>query len=447
MPRPDEHGILPNCHSRHDVCGYSVRQRVVRAQHQTLVGEMFRGAEPFLIAYSVAVEVWVVAPVVVLWPRRLFAGNPTDPDKKLAADGSPGKTAREQHSRDHDVSKSTSPIDLQAHLHHQYFVGLQLMVAVEEGKEVVGDWMFRLFRQQHIDKFLPSFEKLGLNDLPHAVACAKYHALSNAVGGVRVEFMEESDKKAWVRFRYPRWMYFGPAVCGIPHEASLGFLNGWYAQNGVSLDNPRLGFVCVSEDLTGEYGLCGYFKEHDHDLTPGERLQFATGEVPPPFDPAKQPSPPDVHWSEERLAKGGRNYAIEYCRNGICQLVAVVGRDRALELGKRTARLTGLQQFRHLAELIGCEDGDHAEAARFLAVAFEGMGDEVAVRNDGNKVVIVQRGLRIARGMGGEDRANMLACWVELWRGAVDAQRTFKTIEVEDAGEALVWAVSMREAA
>ena len=38
-------------------------------------------------------------------------------------------------------------INMQAHLHHQYFLGLQLIVAVEEGKEVVGDWMFRLFRQ------------------------------------------------------------------------------------------------------------------------------------------------------------------------------------------------------------------------------------------------------------------------------------------------------------
>ena len=154
-----------------------------------------------------------------------------------------------------------SPVEMQAHLHHQYFLGLQLMVAVEEGREVVGEWMFRLFRRQHEDKFLSSFHKLGLSGLPHAVACAKYHALSNGVGGVRVEYMEESEKKAWVRFRYPRWMYAGPAICGIPVEASRGFLNGWYAQNGVSLNNPRLGFVCVSEDMTGQFGLCGYFQE------------------------------------------------------------------------------------------------------------------------------------------------------------------------------------------
>ena len=162
-------------------------------------------------------------------------------------------------SDDKDMTDVISLIEVQARLHHQYFLGLQLMVSVEEGRKVFGDWMFYLFRLQHHDKFLSSFDKLGLHGLPSAIACAKYHVLSNGLGGVRVEYMEESDTKAWVRFRYPRWMYYGPAICGIPVEASRGFLKGWYAYNGVSLKNPRLGFVCVSEDLTGQFGFCGYF--------------------------------------------------------------------------------------------------------------------------------------------------------------------------------------------
>ena len=338
-------------------------------------------------------------------------------------------------------------INMQAHLHHQYFLGFQLIVAVEEGKEVVGEWMFRLFRQQHLDKFLSSFAKLGLTDLPHAVACARYHTLSNGVGGVQVEYMEESDKKAWVRFRYPRWMYAGPAICGIPREASLGFLKGWYAHNGVSLQNPRLGYVCVSEDLTGEFGLCGYFKEYDHYLSPDERLQFAKDERPPHFDPAKQPQPPETQWSEERLAKGARNYALEYCRNGIRELITVIGRDRALALGKRAARLTGLQQSQHIASMLGCHDGDHWEAGRFLALALAGMGDSVETRKSDPALTLTQSGLRVVRGMAPEDRADMLACWIELWRGAIDGQRSFKDVTVEDTGETLIWKISMREEA
>lgn len=339
------------------------------------------------------------------------------------------------------MSVRQSPVDVQAHLHHQYFLGLQLMVAVEQGRDVVGDWMFRLFRRQHEDKFLSSFQKLGLNDLPHAVACAKYHVLSNGVGGVRVEYMEETDHKAWVRFRYPRWMYDGPAICGIPVEASRGFLRGWYAQNGVTLKNPRLGYVCVSEDLTGQFGLCGYFQEYDHDLEPDERLRFAPDETPPPFDPARQPSPPDEEWSVERLSKAARNYAMEYCRNGLRELAGVIGRDKATDIGKRAARLIGLQQYRHMALATGCVDGDVADAAQFFAMAFEGMGDEttVSIGDDGDTASVRQTGLRFVRGIEGADRETLLSCWCELWRGAVASHRAFIDVEVVDEGGALIW--------
>nr|WP_316629088.1 hypothetical protein [uncultured Brevundimonas sp.] len=59
------------------------------------------------------------------------------------------------------MSENLPAIDAQAELHHQYLLGLQLMVAVREGPDVIGEWMFRLFRRQHEEKFLSSFEKLG----------------------------------------------------------------------------------------------------------------------------------------------------------------------------------------------------------------------------------------------------------------------------------------------
>ena len=346
-----------------------------------------------------------------------------------------------------EMSVTASSIDVQARLHHQYFLGLQLMVSAERGKEVIGEWMFRLFRRQHEDKFLSSFHKLNLNGLPHAVACAKYHVLSNNVGGVRVEYMEESDKKAWVRFRFPRWLYDGPAICGIPVEAGRGFLKGWYAHNGVSLKNPRLGYVCVSEDLTGQFGFCGYFQEYDRELAPDERLRFAPNETPPPFDPAQQPTPPTEHWNEERLSKAARNYAMEYCRNGINELVGVIGRDDAVDIGKRTARLTGLQQYPHMADALGCTDGDVADAAGFLARAFAGMGDDSSVENSADRrfAVVRQSNLRIVRGMQDEQRDDMLSCWVELWRGAVSSHRAFIDVSAEDTGSSLLWRLTLVE--
>jgi hypothetical protein len=344
------------------------------------------------------------------------------------------------------MTTTPSAVAAQAELHHQLLLGLELMVATREGPRVVGDWMFRLFRQQHEAKFLSSFAKLGLRGLPHAPACARYHVLSNGIGGVAVEYMEESPAKAWVRFRYPRWMYDGAAICGMPPEASRGFLRGWYAHNGVSLGNPRLGFVCVSEDMGGQFGLCGYFREYEHVLSEDERLIFAPDERPPPFDPAQQPRPPAAEWDAERLAKASRNYALEYVRNGVTALVQVLGRERALRLAGHAARLTGLQQYRRMADAVGGVDGGPPEAAAFLAAMFQGMGDRCVVEPGASaqQARLQQPGLRVLRGLHGDARADLLACWVEVWRGAVHSHRAFMDLSVAPSGEGLCWTISAR---
>lgn len=340
-------------------------------------------------------------------------------------------------------SSPTQAIAAQAWLHHQWLLGLQLMVATREGPQVMGDWMFRLFRRQHEEKFLASFDKLGLRGLPHADACARYHVLSNSIGGVAVEYMPESPRKAWVRFRYPRWMYDGPAICGVPVEVSRGFLQGWYAHNGVSLGNPRLGFVCVSEDMTGEFGLCGYFQEFDAPLAPQDRLQFRRDERPPPYDPALQPRPPEALWTPERLARAERNYAMTYIRNGLVALAAVIGPERAAAHARHSARLTGLQQFAALARRVGAAqaDGTAAGALAWLASLLPGMGDacEAATAADGVPA-LRQQGLRIVQGMEGDERRLLLDAWCTLWVGAVAATRAIHQLQVRpDGDDALLW--------
>ena len=323
-------------------------------------------------------------------------------------------------------------VGAQALLHHAWLLGLQLMVSAREGPDTMGEWMFRLFRRQHLEKFLSSFDKLGLSGLPHAVACARYHVLSNAIGGVAVEYAEESERKAWVRFRYPRWMYDGPTICGVPLEVSRGFLRGWYAHNGVSLGNPRLGFVCVSEDMTGEFGLCGYFREFERELAEDERLQFAPGERPPPYDPAVQPLTPSAAWSADRLASARRNYALDYIRNGLSSLSDVLGADRAAAIASASARLIGMQYRAQTGDRIGAADGDRHATAAYLVRMFEGMGDSCRVADHGSAgLEIAHEGWRIARGMRGPHRALLLGAWSEVWVGAVRAQRAFLQLEVQ----------------
>lgn len=343
--------------------------------------------------------------------------------------------------------QTKAAIDAQAKLHHAWFLGLQLMVSSHKSPGIVEDWMFRLFRRQHLEKFLSSFSKLGLDGQPHAVACAKYHVLSNNIGGVGVDYMEESDKKAWVRFRYPRWMYDGPTLCGIPVGVSRGFLRGWYAHNGVSLGNPKLGFVCVSEDMTGEFGFCGYFREYDHDLDDDERLQFAKGELPPPYIEADQPVPPAGEWTATRLQKANRNYATEYIRNGLQTLAEIIGEEETIELAGRAARLIGLQYYQQSATMIGATDGDIADAARYLSCMMRGMGDDVqSVENMATgQMEIRQTGLRITRSLPVEEARLLLTCWRELWLGAIRSHRQLMTLDLEITGpDSLLWKISRR---
>jgi len=334
----------------------------------------------------------------------------------------------------------------QARMHHAYLLGLQLMVASNKEPKLVGEWMHKLFRRQHLEKFLSSFEKLGLQDLPHAVACAQYHVLSNSIGGVPVEYMAESDKKAWVRFRYPRWMYQGATICGVPLEVSRGFLSGWYAHNGISLNNSRLGFVCVSEDMTGEFGLCGYFKEYDFDLNDEQRLQFAKGEIPPVYKEEEQPQLVSNQWSELRLAKANRNYAMDYIRNGIVELATVMGEDETKALAGKAARLIGLQYMAETRELIKEEDGDLQSAANYLSKMFAGLGDrsDIHVNVEKTEIEIVQYDRRIVRGFEGaeEEKALILFCWNQLWQGALSSYRQIKTTSCTVESDRTIWRVS-----
>ena len=153
-------------------------------------------------------------------------------------------------------------------LYHAYFTGLILTVHTRRSAVDAGQFTFQVFRRQHQEKFLSSLAKLGLDSLPPAVLAAQYHYLSNTIGGVNVEYMYEADRKSWVRFVHPRWMYEGTALCAVPIEVSHGFLKGWYAQNGVSLGNPRLGFVCTGQTTDGQPGLEGYYYEYDRELAP-----------------------------------------------------------------------------------------------------------------------------------------------------------------------------------
>ena len=74
-----------------------------------------------------------------------------------------------------------------ADLYHAFFTGLILTVVTRRGTADAAEFVFRVFRRQQQERFLPGLQKLGIRHLPPAVAAAQYHYLSNWIGGVHVE--------------------------------------------------------------------------------------------------------------------------------------------------------------------------------------------------------------------------------------------------------------------
>ena len=336
-----------------------------------------------------------------------------------------------------------------AELYHSMFTGLILTLVSRRGASDAARWVHAVFRHQHHEKFLSSFDKLGLTGMPHAVACAAYHYLSNSIGGVDVEFMKESDRKAWVRFVPPRWIYPGATICGVPSEVSRAFLTGWYAQNGASLGNPRLGFVCTAQTVDGQHGLAGYFREYDHDLAPDERLVFRPGEMPPPFDPVAAPRLPAADWTPERLARAYRNYAMEYVRSGLPRLMELFGETEGTHLGRLTGRLIGAQSYKELAAAAELA-GDDAEAlGRLMAWIAEGEGDSAAVHRDGDAVLVSRTGWRLMRGIANPS-PGVLEAWNGLIEGLAMVHNRFLTVDLVEridlGAPQTVWRIRKRAA-
>jgi hypothetical protein len=294
-------------------------------------------------------------------------------------------------------------------LYHRYLTGLILALVLRHGTARAAEVVFRTFRRQHLEKFLPGLAKLGLAHLPPAVACAQYHVLSNAVGGVRVEWIPESDTKSWVRYLPPRWIFDGTAVCAIPTEISRAMLRGWHAHNGVTLGNRRLGFVCTMQTTDAQPGLEGYYVEEGEPLDPDDRLRFRPGERP-----INRPQPlPLPAWSPEHLARVERNYAMTYVASMLPELAAVLGPADAAAVGRTAARQIAMQY--HQAIMARLDPAGTlsfgVRLARLLAAHGGSFELEPGVGGD-NRVALRRAGFPPAG-----SAPDLFEAWNGLWEG------------------------------
>ncbi len=319
-------------------------------------------------------------------------------------------------------------------LYNALVTGLVVSLVARHGSGVAREYVFRHFRRQHLEKFLPGLAKLGLSGQPDAVACALYHYHSNALGGVKTEYFSESDAKAWVRYPPPRWMWRGTAIAAIPHEVSAAMLHGWHGHNGVSLGNPRLGFVCTGMTVDGMPGLEGYYLEHDRDLAPEERVRFAYGgETMPRFDPQAAPKLEATSWPVERLERTRRRYAMDYVRTMLAVLEDLPGVPDPMAELARVARLVGLQYYEEASAGLVPEGGRQTAAvfAAWLQAMLEGQGETVTLAEDGESITLELAAWRLPEGLGLHAPERAFSAWSELWAGACAAHDRFLACGVD----------------
>lgn len=319
-----------------------------------------------------------------------------------------------------------------AEMHHRLVTGTILSLILRCGEATAAEAVFRTYRRQHGEKFLSGLALLGLERLPPAVASAQYHYLSNFIGTVRVEYMYESDRKAWIRYPPPRWIFDGAAICGVPDSVTVAMLRGWHARNGAALGNDRLGFVCTGMTTAGDPGLEGYFLEHDHPLAPEDRLRFAPDECAPPFDPAAAPALATADWTPLRLAKAERNYAMDLARALLAETAGLLDAETGTVAG-HAARLVGMQFYDTTRHMLGL-DGESAEDfAAYLYAMSEAMGDAPETHRENGAIVIEQAACRILRGLSDPSPA-IFEAWCQLWKGACATHDRALSLTGEPAG-------------
>lgn len=212
-------------------------------------------------------------------------------------------------------------IEEQCNFTSQLYLQMYFGIAAAMLRDLGHERTYRIYadmlneHQKHF--FLPGMKKLGLDrEKNQAAACAKYHCLSNGLGGLRTAYAVESDTKAWL-------MYFpytadNPgsglfALATFP-ELMLADYRGWHGNNGRYLGNRGIRFVSTHYISEGDPFTGGYFEDTGRDLADDELVVDRRGEQPPSGINIRglDDELDAKEWPPERRARALRKYAVTW---------------------------------------------------------------------------------------------------------------------------------------
>ena|GEM_PF-3118171 len=277
--------------------------------------------------------------------------------------------------------------------------GMTLSVIQHHGHEVAEEIQFRVLRSHQQHMFADGLKKLGLDkETSDAVRCAKFHVLSNHLGGLRVRYAEESADKAWVVYDSPYWIDSpwtpSMSVAAIRPQMLIRTMQAWHANNGPFLGNSGLAYV--QTELVPNGGVCdaGYFQDHHRPLDDSERFVLRLDEGLPPDLELQAPELDESVWPLERQAKAWRNFSVAYVGGRLYWMISELGEAEALRRYEHAFKLALLQHRERLAAAAGVtpEPGVR-RAAELWAAWHRSYGDEVTLEDSSSGVIegLVQR--------------------------------------------------------
>jgi hypothetical protein len=249
----------------------------------------------------------------------------------------------------------------------------------EKGEQALNDVWRSLMSAEQTIRFREALVKLGIENDPPAVAAAKYHYFSNSIGGLTMQYIEESPKRAWIRYMPPWGSFPGISALAVPNSVRRTVLSTWHPRNGELLGCPRLRWVATKFVSEGHPYDEGYFEEVDHDLPPNERMKVMAVRQSPEFDPAQAPKLDPQAWPEARLLKGGHNYAADYALHAIEAVIRHFGEQAATDIVRMAMRFLAVQFIGQLTRQTGFTDKTAHASAQCSAAILRSFRNDVEV--------------------------------------------------------------------
>jgi hypothetical protein len=248
------------------------------------------------------------------------------------------------------------------------FSSLNLTAYREKGEEGLRRLWQGMLGPQHQAQFLRGLAKLGIDpEGPPAVVAGKYHYLTNLIGGLRMQYIEESPVKVWNRNMGPMWAFPGLAMLAIPTALRREMMAVWHPNDGPLLGSARLGWVITKSITEGHPYDEGYFFEYPHEIGPGERVRYEVARRTPECDEAAQPKLDLALWPQARVLKARERYVGGYVRAAMGSLLDRYGERTAYDMLEQALVGLAIQFTPQLLRSHGVDGNDTETFAAFAS--------------------------------------------------------------------------------